>query len=103
MDKLTILLIGIILVLTGIIVNTAYSEECGDWVNCNMNSPSFDGICCRICFIPELDYREWVCERVSNDKGFTAEEKKALPQNFEFELDEDVDGLIDNYVKGEEE
>lgn len=73
--------------------------ECEDWVNCNMNSPAFDGICCRICFLPEVGHREWVCYRVSDDIGFPDEVRDRLPQNHEMVLDSDIAYIIDNYAR----
>lgn len=103
MDKLILtILIGTVLLLIGILSNVVYGEEdCGEWANCNMHSPSFDGVCCRICFIPELGYREWLCARVSDDVGFTPEEKNMLPQNFDLKLDQDIDVLVTDSIERE--
>ena len=106
MNKLTAIIgIGTILMVIGILVGVVYAEpeNCEDWTNCNMNSPSFDGICCRICFMPELDHREWVCVRVSDDIGFPDEVRDRLPQNHEFALDSDIDYIIENHVREIEE
>jgi hypothetical protein len=92
-----------IILCVGISTVLAEPQNCEDWTNCNMNSPSFDGVCCRICFIPELDHREWVCNRVSDDIGFPDEVSNSLPSNFDFRLDADIDGLIEDYVKEGEE
>lgn len=59
--------------------------QCGPWVNCNPNPPSFNGVCCRICFIDDLGHNEWVCAKVSADVGFAEEIINNLPTVEEFE------------------
>ena len=44
-----------------------------------MNSPNFNGVCCRICEFPDIGWREWQCFRVSSDQGFTDEELNNIP------------------------
>jgi hypothetical protein len=94
------LMLAMLVVITlGLSSALAENEDCQNWVNCNMNSPSFDGVCCRICYDTQLDHREWVCVRVSDDIGFPDEVRDRLPRNHDFVLDEDIDNLIENHVK----
>lgn len=53
-------------------------EDCGPWVNCNYNPPNFDGTCCKICYFPDLGYRDWYCAVHTDDVGFTDEERNNL-------------------------
>ena len=102
MNKLTVIIcIGTILMAIGILTGSAYAEtlDCQDWTNCNMNSPSFDGICCRICFDPNLGHREWVCNRVSDDIGFPDEVRNRLPRIQDLTLDEDIDYILENHMQ----
>jgi len=61
-------------------------SNCGPWVNCNQNSPAFNGICCRICYYAPTGWNEWQCRRISNDSGFTQKEIDNIPR-----LDKNID------------
>lgn len=94
-----IILTVLLLITIGLGTVLAEEQTCESWVNCNMNSPSFDGICCRICDDLDLGHREWVCVRVSDDIGLPDEVRDRLPRDHNFVLDGDIDNLIENHVK----
>ena len=62
--------------------------ECSDWVNCNPNPPSYNGICCRTCYFKDLGHREWDCAVHSEkDAGFSQETKNSMKKRALYECE----------------
>ena len=62
--------------------------DCSDWVNCNPNPPSYNGICCRTCYFKDLGHREWDCAVHSEkDAGFSQETKNSMKKRALYECE----------------
>jgi hypothetical protein len=77
MKKLACIFLALLFSSNVVVAEELY-QDCGDWVNCNPNPPTFNGVCCRICYFPELGWNEWQCSRFSNDIGLSNKEIDSL-------------------------